>query len=251
MKRFGCMCLTALVLSISSANSFGAQATLEWKDGAQCRFATKFDPAKYDRDKLKNTIDVIYGDNFFDIPSLAVTFDQNGQVKAKVGEFQQACERKKDIVAGLPLLPLPAIEDARKLSLEQLEETCGFETIKGRAALGDPAALREFAPSVAQCSVYIDALEGKTDLRAVWRDVADSTCRSNAQPETCKADFFAAETRSNPEARIRDDVLMFGWNNCSTRYLKMANVQKKASLRTALDEQLRRLFRIKTYPCAD
>jgi hypothetical protein len=96
-------------------------------------------------------------------------------------------------VANLPLLDLPGAEEARTLSLGQLEETCRFEVVEARAALGDPAALREFTPSAAQCSSYIDALEGKTDLRVTWRNMVNSYCHNNASPDVCKAVFLGGE----------------------------------------------------------
>lgn len=234
-----------------SNSSYGAQATMTWEDGALCQFELKFDPTKYDRERLKNTIDAAYGDDFFSIPSPAMAIDRDGRITSQITEFQQACDRKRDAVANLPLLELPGAEEARKLSLEQLEETCRFDVLEARAALGDPAALRQFAPSAAQCSSYIDALEGKTDLRAVWRNMVESRCRDNSRPDVCKANFFSAETRPNAEARIKADVLTYGWGNCTTRYLKTADVQKESSIRAKLEKGLRRLFKIKAYPCSD
>jgi hypothetical protein len=243
--------IAVLAMAISTGNSFGAQATLEWEDGAFCQFSTRFDPAKYREETLRNTIDVIYGDNFFDYPSLAIGMDENGRIKANIAEFQQVCERKKEFLTTLPLLALPGVEAARKSALEEVDEKCKFDTLNGRAALGDPAALREFTPAVAKCSIYIDALEGKRDLRTAWRDVIASTCRRNASPDACEADFLAAETRSNADARIRRDVLDFGWKNCADSYLRDPYRRERASLTTALEKQFRRLFKVKAYPCAD
>jgi hypothetical protein len=250
MKFLNCISLAALMLLFSNS-SYGAQATITWEDGALCQFELKFDPAKYDRERLKNTIGFIYGDDFFGTPSTAMTIDEDGRITSKIAEYQQACDRKRESVANLPLLDLPGAEDARKLSLEQLEETCRFEVVEARAALGDPAALREFTPSAAQCSSYIDALEGKADLRATWCNMVNSYCHNNASPDVCKIEFFSAEKRPNAEVRIKEDVLTYGWRSCTTRCLKTADVQKEASIQAKLEKGLRRLFKIKAYPCSD
>jgi len=58
MKHVARVCLTVLAL-LTSNSSYGAQRTIAWENGAQCQFETRFDPAKYDEEKLKNTINVI------------------------------------------------------------------------------------------------------------------------------------------------------------------------------------------------
>jgi len=151
----------------------------------------------------------------------------------------------------LPVIELPGIEDYRKLELEDLEESCRFNTLESRAASGDPEALREYTPSAAQCSPFSDALEGKTDIRAAWRDMVNSQCRSNAEPDTCRADFFSAENRPNPVERIKLDILTFGWVHCSVPYLKTSDLRKSESMRTALKMSFRHRLKIKAYPCSD
>ncbi len=251
MKHVARVCLTALVL-LTSSSSYGAGKTIAWENGAQCEFEIRFDPAKYDEEKLKNTIDVIFVDGFYKQPGLITALNgPDGHLRSNTAEYQQACELTKERAANLPVIDLPGIEEFRKLRLEELEDTCRFETLESRAASGDPAALREYTPSAAQCSPFIDALEGKSDIRAVWRDMINSQCRTNAQPEACRADFFAAEKRPNPEERIKLDVLDFGWVHCSVPYLMTSDLRKGESMRVALEKSFRRRFKVKAHPCSD
>ena len=83
-------------------------------------------------------------------------------------------------------------------------------------------------PSEPKRSAFIDALEGKSDIRAVWRDTINSTCKNFTSPAECKVDFFKAESKL--------DVLMWGWNTCSTPYLKANNFQLRDSMRDALEK---------------
>ena len=98
MKRFDRIILAALALLISN-NSYGAGRTIAWEDGAQCQFETKFDPAKYDEEKLKNTINVIFVDGFYKVIFPDVALGPDGRLKSNTAEFRQACERTKERAA--------------------------------------------------------------------------------------------------------------------------------------------------------
>jgi len=251
MKLFGYICAGVLALLISGA-AYGAQKAMRWENGAQCEFETKFDPAKIDEDKLRNTVEVLFGDGFDKEPTLVAALIGPGEsLTSNTAEYQQACERERTRIENLAVLDLPGVETYRKRRLEEFEETCRFHVLEGRAASGDPAALREFAPSVAKCSPFIDALEGKTDIRAVWRDMVETQCRDNGSPEECKAALFSAESRPNAKDAIRLQVLTYGWISCSVAYLKTSDLRPSTSMRVALQKSFRRRFKVKAFPCAD
>jgi len=251
MKLFGYIYAAVLALLISTA-AYGAQKAMRWENGAMCEFETKFDPAKIDEERLRNTVEVIFGDGFYKQPSLVTALiGPGGSLTSNTDEYRQACERETERVENLAVLDIPGIENYRKLSLEEFEESCRFNVLQGRAASGDPAALREFTPSAAKCSPFIDALEGKTDIRAVWRNMVEAQCRENGSPEECKAAHFSAENRSNAADAIRLDVLEFGWTTCSTSYLKTSDLRPRTSMRVALQKSFRRRFKVTAFPCAD
>jgi len=215
-----------------------------WENGALCKFETRFDPAKVDEEKLRNTIEVIFGEGFYRLPP-------GGGLSSSPVDHQQACEREKERVVNLPVLDLPGIEDYRKRRLDEFEDVCRFEVLESRAAKGDPAALREFTPSVVKCSLFIDALEGKTDIRTVWRDVVETTCRKNSRPDECRINSFAVERRPDAEAAIRREVLYFGWTSCSVPYLKTSDLDSGELMRAFVEKSFRRRFKIKAFPCSD
>lgn len=251
MKLFGYF-YPALVVLLTCSDAYGAQKIITWEDGMFCRFETRIDPAKIDEEKIRNTVEIIFGDGFYKQPTLVTALiGPGGSLVSNTHEYEQACEREKVRVENLAVLDLPGIENYRKRSLEEFEETCRFQMLEGRAASGDPAALREFAPSAAKCSPFIDALEGKTDLRAIWRDMVEAQCRQNGDPEKCKAAHFSAESRPNAADAIKLDVLMFGWSNCSVAYLKTSDESRHEAIRVALEKNFRRRFKVKAFPCAD
>lgn len=252
-KRCARICLAVLTIGVSSP-VFGAQKSIKWEDGAFCEFETRFDPLKVDEESLRNTINVIFGDDkFYSYISSFTSPDAPGGVRRRTpAELERTCKLAKDRAASLPVVALPGIEEFRRLKIEELEDSCWFDTVLNRAKAGEMAALREYTPSAAKCSVFIDALEGKADIRAVWRDTIASHCRLFASPEDCRRSALQEGSRPDADEKLRDFVLSFGWNNCSTSYLKKNEWAKKSeSMRKAIEASFRRRFKVKTFPCAD
>ncbi|WP_340672443.1 hypothetical protein [Bradyrhizobium ottawaense] len=253
MKRCARVCLAVLAMGVSNP-VFGAQKSIQWVDGAFCEFETRFDPAKDNEESLRNTINVIFGDDkFYSYISSFTPPDAPGGVRRMTtDELERTCKLAKDRAASLPVIALPGIELFRRLKIEELEDGCWFYTVLNRAKAGETAALREYAPSAAACSAYIDALEGKADLRAFWREMTDTKCRAFADPERCRIDAQKGHSDADADEQRKSDVLGFGWNNCSTGYLKKNVWAKKSELmRKALEANFRRRFKVKAFPCAD
>lgn len=249
LARLVATVLAALVLLVGEA-SYAAQQTIEWFDEVSCRYKIRFDPKKYDATRIKNTADFIFSGYLRDFP-LSERYlrpDDPG-----VDEYRAACTRHGHAIESLDLVDLPGLEDYRRLLLEQLQDWCDFGVALSRGAVGDTDALRSFKPSAPNCSHYVDALEGKTDLRQVWRELITSRCRDIYKPEACRSHFLAAEGKPDETERIKRDVLTYGWQNCSSRYLKTGNsvAADVASLRQQLDAKFTARFRITRAPCDD
>jgi hypothetical protein len=247
-RRIALVCLMLML----SSKSYSATKIIEWENAAFCRFETRFDPAKYDTEALRNTINVLFGDGFYQLGIPNIGLDRpGGHLTSNTEQFQNQCEMARQQARSLAVIALPGIEDYRAYRLEELDDYCHFGTIESRAASGDVAALREYTKSAEACSPFIDALEGKTDIRAVWRDVIETECRKNFDPVSCRASFLAADSRPNPDEAIKLDVLTDGWGNCSVRYLKTSDMQTREAMRDALIKSFRRRFKIKAYPCSN
>jgi hypothetical protein len=246
--RLAVVALTAVVLLLGK----GAHAAqVEWTDAITCDHKIRFDPKKYDAARVLNTADYVIGSGHlphFPMPQTHIPYEASG-----VDAYRKACSGHADWLTSLPLVDLPGLQAYRELQLEQLKDWCDFGVALIRGHLGDVAALRAFEPSATHCSGYVDALDGKIDIRRVWRELIISTCQKNSMPEECKAKHFAGEGQPDEEKRIRWDVLTWGWQNCSTRYLKTGNsVSEKAeSLRARLEAGFRKRFRMTRAPCAD
>jgi len=246
--RLAVVALTAVVLVVGG----GAYATqVEWTDPISCRYKIGFDPKKYDAARVLNTADFVFATRsvlHFPIPQTHMPYGASS-----IGAYREACSRHADLLRSMPLVDLPGLVSFRDLKIEQLEDWCEFGTALIRGHLGDIAALRAFEPSAPHCARYVDALEGQTASKRVWQELVVSYCENNSRPEECRARFLSAEGRPDEAERIRVDVLTYGWQNCSTRYLKTGNsVSRRADLMQAqLLDTFRKRFRMKRAPCAD
>ncbi|UPJ53166.1 hypothetical protein IVB30_18740 [Bradyrhizobium sp. 200] len=246
--RLAVVVLAAVVL-LFGKGAYAAQ--VEWTDPISCNYKIRFDPKKHDAARVLNTADFVFESRR--IPSFPIPDAHIPYGISSIGAYREACSRHADLLTSLPLVDLPGLESYRDLKIEQLKDWCDFGTALIHGHLGDIAALRAFEPSAAQCSGYVDALEGKTDIRRVWRELVVSSCQNNSRPEECKARFLSAEGRPDEAERIRKDVLSAGWRNCSTPYLKTGNsVSRTArSMQAKLELSFRKRFRMTRAPCAD
>jgi len=245
--RLAVAALTAVMLVGKGAEA----AQVEWTDPISCRYRIGFDPKKYDAARVLNTADFVFATRSIpDFPSPGTHMPYGA---SSVDAYRAACSRHADLLRSLPLADLPRLESFRDLKIEQLTDWCEFGTALIRGHLGDSAALRAFEPSAPHCVRYIDALEDQATTKRVWQEVVVSHCQNNSRPDECRARFLSAEGRPDEAERIRVDVLTYGWQNCSTRYLKTGNsVSQKADLMQAqLLDTFRKRFSMKRAPCAD
>jgi hypothetical protein len=239
---------TSMLLSCHAAHA--AQKTIEWSDD-MCSYKAKFDPRKYDEQILRNTAEVLFIGTQFEDVSPNIPRYPASPADLRIERFRQLCESTRRQISDLALIDLPGIEAYRKLKLEELEDGCRFGVVQIRAAAGDPAALRSYAPSAAKCSRFIDALEGKADIMTVWREMAASHCQRYASPHACRAEFLSDEAQADAMDRIRYSVLQFGWTTCSTPYVKRADQKQSEKMRLALIREFNLRFKMKRPACSD
>jgi hypothetical protein len=247
--------LTATVTLLSCHALAAALKTIEWFDELQCSHSIRFDRKKYDEQRLRNTIDVMFingfagfGGNLF--PSTPV--HPASPVNVRLERYQQLCEATIRRASDLAVIDLPSIEAYRQLKLEEMEDTCRFGVAEIRAAAGEASALRGYTPSADNCADFIEALEGKVDLMTFWHELVYSTCRGNASPSKCRAASFSHEGDADAIDWAKSEILRYGWTTCSVPYIKM-NVESKRSqeMRAALGREFGRRFKIKAPPCSD
>jgi hypothetical protein len=246
-NRFICR---AIALLCFANPSVAAEKEVVWQDGRlDCDSRIRFDPSKFDETKLHATFDVVFVRDFSEQISPDVHLTREGLPEADLAGFRDMCARKIAAAKNLPLLNLPGIEKYRELRVEHMEDQCRFGEVEIRAHLGDPAALREYTPSVTSCARFIDALEGKTDLRAKWRDMIASTCRDNTKPDECERNFLSAQDRSNPTLRIKFDLLQYGWNNCSAAAPRSKADGEANRILTLLQKRFPKEVKVKPLRC--
>jgi hypothetical protein len=172
----------------------------------------------------------------------------------QIEQHRQRCAEEIRRAMNLAVVDLPGIEAYRKLRLEALDDECRFNELFLRALYGDVSALRAYTPSVAKCSSYIDALEGKADLMEAWRGLPGvSRCQSpdeiRKNPEVCR--LYPELGKFEDMDHVRHDVLTLGWSNCSARFTKIADTKRFDDLRAALAHEFDRRFKLKRAACSE
>ena len=239
--------LLCLPVILSSRVSLADVATLGWEDEA-CKVEIQYDPTRVDADSLRNTVNLLFTGRGVVLPPLPNVSRPEQLAMVSPRDYQQACARAVHQLSELRFVELPGIEVYREAKVDQMKDECDFGVALSQAALGNPAALNSYAPAVAQCSRFVETLEGKADIRSLWREIVTAQCATNAKPEACKAWDFADEGKPDGADRIRLRVLTFGWQNCAAKYLKR-NTVKMEPMRTVLDVEFKELFRVKEIKC--
>jgi hypothetical protein len=234
-------------LLLACAPSAAGQRTISWDD-EMCSNSVEFDDAKHDEAALRNTIGLLFGSAPVETPPADPVFKPDDIAKLDLDRFKAACADAIARAEAVQFLALPELKAYWATKVDEIRDSCAFEIAKIRG-YREPSALREYQPAAA-CSRFVDALEGKTDMRQVWRNTIAESCRKNADPKTCTNSNLANGSGPNGTDWMRLYVLNFGWNKCAVNYLKV-NTAKTEGMRSALQQRFKRLFKIKRTNCDD
>lgn len=236
--------LALLLATVAPAQAAEKTMTVQ---GPGCEYKIRFDPAKFDEKKLRDTGDILLGEglsapNFPNHPATEV-------ITEKTIEADYAtCMKPAAELKALAFIDMPGVEDIRAGRLEQIADGCAFERIKARAMLPGASAkvLGEYQPAAPTCGKMVEKLDDPAGLRPVWRDLVTKACANNASPARCRKDSLAAETKPDADRLIRADMINFHWTNCAVPFLKMNVEQDKDQARQeALAKEFRKRFKAK------
>ena len=239
-------CVAALAAALALGNSASAaEKSVSWTDDA-CTHSVRFDPAKHDEKRLKNTIQLVFPAPDFGPPIVPyVGGDPQAIAKVDLGKFDQQCSKVLKTTRELELVPLKGIEDYRAAKVDEFEDACRFGNAEIRG-LRNPSALREYtrAPS---CSHFIDALEGKSDMMKVFRETAAQQCSNNASLQRCRDETLKEAEKPDGAARVRLNLTTFGWNNCAIKFtVGYDSLKSQEQMRSSLQKQFRQMFKVRS-----
>ena len=235
-----------LLATLAAAPAGAAERTLS-VSGPGCEYKIRFDPAKFDEKKLRDTGDLLL-DEGLSAPYFP-THPANETVTEKTIEADYAtCMKPAAELKALAFIDMPGVEELRAARLDQIADGCAFERIKARAMLPGASAkvLREFQPAAQSCGRLVEKLDDPAGVRPVWRDLVAKACANNASPARCRKDSLAAEAKPDADRLIRADMVSFHWTNCAVPFLKMnADQDKDQAAQQALAKEFRKRFKAK------
>ncbi|MGJ4926106.1 hypothetical protein ACQR1I_12355 [Bradyrhizobium sp. HKCCYLS2038] len=241
-------CLGLAAVTLGGVGAEAAERTMSWESG--CRFTVRFDPAKQDETRLRNTVHLLFGPSDFDSPGTLPAFEPKAVAALDPDKIDRTCKATLDAAARLEFITLPGIDDYRRARMAELKDSCDFDLAQTRG-FKTPSALRDYQPAAA-CARFVDAIEGKTDLQQMFRQTVDKGCADNASPKACVARYVAESQKPDGQERMRIYLVNFGWTNCAINYnLRNTGEKKMEAMRSALETQFRKMFKVKQDKCEE
>lgn len=235
------------ICPIQDKTAIAATKAVSWSDGV-CNNRMAFDPDKVDEERLKNTIHLLFGPADFEAPWVSVPFTLQDIFKLDLDGTTKKCGEALDLAARLQYLPLNGVEEFRRAKIAEIRDTCAYETTLIRG-FKRPAELREYQPAAA-CSGFVDALEGKKDLQASFRETLAWNCSRSVSPGECAQKGFADLNKTDGIERARLYLTTFGWSNCAAKYnVRNTGAQRLEQMRAGIEVQFRRTFKIVQNKC--
>lgn len=230
--------LLAFALLLAAAQPAAAQMkTYKWEDNL-CTNTVRYDPRKVDLKALEGTVEILDADRAH-APVLPFVETPADIAKIDLDAFSRTCAARAARLRALRLLPLEGIEEFRQERARQIDDACVFGLAYGRG-YRDPSALRSYARASPHCDRFVDALEGKGDMTALWRKQIAEGCVNNASPAACRRRYEDRGNGRDGEAWKRHYLTSFGWNNCATEYTAFNG--EGATRRNAMMEKLAKAF---------
>lgn len=179
--------------------------------GETCDYILTYNPSKVSEAQVKDTFALLLTpqNQVFG----AIVFSVEAMKAVDIGKIERDCAQSLDKIRAMQLAPLDGIESYRTAVIAETEDSCRFDRIDARG-FAEPSALREYRPAAA-CDKYVDALEGKSDLTAMFSRLVHDKCKNNSDVRACVA--RANKAFDNVDA-MKLDVHNFGWGNCANAF---------------------------------
>ena len=224
-----------------------AKKTISWSDEL-CENSFAFDPGKVDEQRVKNTVHLLFGPADFEAPFVQGPFTPQAIATLDLDGTTRMCKNALDLAGRLDFVPLGGIEEFRRARIAEIKDTCEFDSVRIRG-FREPSVLREYEPAAA-CSGFVDALEGKKDLLAAFRETLDQNCAGNVSPAQCVEAQLAKTRKADGLEWARLYLMTFGWSNCAVKY-NQRNIEAKKleQMRLDLEGKFRRAFKVVEKHC--
>lgn len=206
----------------------------------ECDYSFRYDSAKYAKERLDNTVKLI----FFSLDEKShfglFSSDPGASTNFNLAKHDEDCANSIAAIQTLQFIDIDGADEYRNVLIEQTKDRCELTKVQMRG-LSSPTVLREYKPAIQACSVFIDALEGKTDFTKFAQHEIENECKDNGSPAQC--------VRSGME-HPRLHIAGHSWYNCANRYTK-ENIDSETTkaLYSKLSDNFNRLFKVKSKKC--
>lgn len=225
MKR---LVLAVLGLVAVTQSAPGAERAIK-VTGPGCDYQVRFDPAKVDERRLKDTAEILFAEGGLPSPDYSGSATSDAVTPAKVEADRAKCLAPLAKARALAPLDMAGLKELLAGRIEAIEDGCAFQAIQQRALVvgARPEVLLEHKASVAACGAYAKALETPAAMRVRFHADVEKQCANNASPAKCRKELLAIEEKPNADELIRRELVAFYWNNCANELTKLSQNQER------------------------
>lgn len=234
-----------LLLFLLNYFASGQIVQYEWTNGL-CYFSGEYDSTKISKEELNDTYSLCCADsavNYLEVPGLAWRPSQIDSLN--LTSLDKEYDIKSKRLKEMKLIKTPFWEEQRQYKIESLKEMYRFKQIAIQA-YKNPSILKEY-PLGDSCFEYADAIiAGGDSMLNEWKRMRLKHCETNGDPKWCYDEYYLK--RYNSSERLiwaKLDLMMFGWWNCTCRFLKFNEPNGKA------EEEFEKLFQNVKENCDD
>lgn len=226
---------------ISSPIAFAQAKTFKWTTEL-CTYEGSYDASKITEQQLKDTYDLWYSGSFT-LQTDATVWKPEEVAKLSLEaldkEYTANIKRLKELHLG----KLPFWEKLREETIKELEESYKLKTVTIKA-YQQPEVLKEYTQGSVDCQKYADAIiSGGEKMLAVWKEMEESQCQTNASPQDCVARFMNLYNSSQQMEYAKIRLMAFGWWNCSNQQIPYVSRDEK------MEKEFLKLFKNVKFEC--
>lgn len=207
-----------------------------------CNYALTYDPAKTGETQIKDTFEFLLLPGWTTVFGHSV-FSADAIKSIDLGKIDEQCAASLTKVKSLKLLPIDAVEARRNATIAEIEDSCRYDRLDSEG-FRNPAALRNYTKASA-CFRYVDALEDKSDLTAMYDEVGRDQCKRSGNVKNCLGDL--RKNRGNV-AEMKVYVQNFGWNHCAIAF-NLRNTEQNNEKAQTLAHALMKQFKGRKTTC--
>ncbi|AFD09266.1 hypothetical protein [Solitalea canadensis] len=226
---------------ITSSLTFAQTKTFKWTTEL-CNYEGVYDVSKVTEQQLKNTYDLWFN-NAYTLQTDATVWKPEELPNLSLDRLNKEYTTNVNKLKELDIVKLPCWEKLKEETIKEIEECYKLKAVTIKA-YNHPEVLKEYSQGPGECQKYADALiAGGDKMLAVWKEMEETQCKTNASPQNCVDRFMNLYNSSQKMEYAKIRLMAFGWWNCNNQQIPYLSRDVK------MEEEFQKLFKNVKFEC--